>query len=219
MAAFNRAGDAVDQAEEARLLKQACAGECEAFGRLVVEYWPGIFRWLLACSAEPAVAEDLTQEVFLKAWKKLREGEVICQHFRAWLYRIAANALTDWRRRLRLERRHVRQNGRALPEREPSADLAGREVRQRLWQAVMQLPLSYRMPLLLRAQEQLSFREIADHLGITEETARWRVFRARSLLLQQLGSLLDWELPTPRKLAGEAPAKGRPLSNSGSDNA
>jgi RNA polymerase sigma-70 factor (ECF subfamily) len=181
----------VDRTEEAQLVNRAAAGEREAFGRLVANYWPGIFRWLLACTAESAVAEDLTQEVFLKAWAKLRDGQFVCDHFRAWLYRIAANALTDWRRRCRIQHHHAQQLVPPATEAEPSASLAARELRQHLWQAVGELPLTYRMPLLLRAQEQLSFREIAERLGITEETARWRVFRARSWLLRKLGPLLD----------------------------
>ncbi len=181
----------MDRTEEAQLLNRAVAGEREAFGRLVANYWPGVFRWLLACTAESAVAEDLAQEVFLKAWSKLRNGQFVCDHFRAWLYRIAANALTDWRRRRRIQRRHAQQTVPPPAEAEPSTSLAARELRQHLWQAVRELPLTYRMPLLLRAQEQLSFREIAERLGITEETARWRVFRARSWLLRKLGPLLD----------------------------
>jgi len=181
----------VDRTVEAQLLDRAAGGDREAFGQLVVIHWPGIFRWLLACTAHTAVAEDLTQEVFLKAWAKLRDGQFVRDNFRSWLYRIAANALTDWRRRCRIQRHHAQQLVPPPAQTEPSTGLAARELRHHLWQAVHELPLTYRMPLLLRAQEQLSFREIAERLGITEETARWRVFRARSWLLRKLGPLLD----------------------------
>ena len=52
--------------------------------------------------------------------------------------------------------------------------------------AVERLPAEYRGALLLRAEEELSFRQIADILGLTEETARWRVFKARQKLMEIL---------------------------------
>jgi RNA polymerase sigma-70 factor (ECF subfamily) len=51
---------------------------------------------------------------------------------------------------------------------------------------VNRLPTEYRAALLLRAEEGLSFRQVADVLNLTEETARWRVFKARQLLLSVL---------------------------------
>ena len=53
--------------------------------------------------------------------------------------------------------------------------------------AVAALPTEFRAALLLRVEEDLSFRQIAGILGVTEETARWRVFKARQKLLEQLG--------------------------------
>jgi RNA polymerase sigma-70 factor (ECF subfamily) len=189
--AFNLAGNAVDRAEENRLLQRAQAGEREAFGRLVQHYWPHIFRWLYGCTGVVAVAEDLTQEVFLKAWGNVSRCEVGEQGVRPWLFRIAANALVDWRRRSRTQRRIVESCPPRPAPHQPDAQLVSSEFWQKLWQAVNNLPVEYRMALLLRVQEGLSFREIGDLLNTTEETARWRVFRARALLLRQLGPLLD----------------------------
>ncbi len=57
--------------------------------------------------------------------------------------------------------------------------------------AISYLPKAYRAPFLLRTQEDLSYSEIAHVLSLTEETVRWRVFKARQQLLADLGSRLD----------------------------
>lgn len=190
-AAFNSVGNAVDRADETQLLQRARTGEREAFGQLVLLYWPRIFRWLYSCTGLSAVAEDLTQDVFLRAWANLSALESQANNLRAWLFRIAANLLVDWRRRRRAQQRLAKAHHPEHHSWEPPADVASREMCLRLWQAVDTLPLEYRMVLLLRVQEQLSFRQIGEMLGITEETARWRVFRARAMLLRRLGPLLD----------------------------
>ena len=73
--------------------------------------------------------------------------------------------------------------------------VVSREGLQRLARAVGRLPPEFRAAFLLRAEEGLSFREIADALGLTEETARWRVYKARRKLVQVLAPELDGETP------------------------
>ena len=68
-----------------------------------------------------------------------------------------------------------------------------REALQLLTRAVGRLPDDYRAAFLLRAEEGLSFREIAGVIGVTEETARWRVFKARQKLMNVLAPQLDRE--------------------------
>src|SRR5205823_1854911 len=76
-----------------------------------------------------------------------------------------------------------------LPDREPGPveRVLSQEALRGLAQAVDRLPTEYRAALLLRVEEDLSFRQIAEVLGLTEETARWRVFKARQKLLALLG--------------------------------
>jgi RNA polymerase sigma-70 factor (ECF subfamily) len=77
----------------------------------------------------------------------------------------------------------------------PVEEVLSREALQELARAVNRVPVEFRGPLLLRAEEGLSFRQIADILGLTEETARWRVFKARQKLLQVLTPQLERENP------------------------
>src|SRR2546428_126816 len=77
----------------------------------------------------------------------------------------------------------------------PVATLVGRETQARVAAAVARLPQLLRAPFLLRTQEELGYREIAQVLELTEETVRWRVFKARQVLLQELGPYLDRDSP------------------------
>lgn len=70
-----------------------------------------------------------------------------------------------------------------------------RESLQLLARAVGRLPNEFRAAFMLRAQEGMSFKEIADVLETTEQTARWRVFKARQKLLSVLAPQLDREKP------------------------
>jgi len=170
--------------EEARWILDAQAGNREAFGQLVEAYWPRLYRWLFQLTQNRHVAEDLAQDAFLRAWEHLQRFQP-GTNFRAWLFRIAHNALHNSRRGPANRRANLPSD---LPDQEPSPDarLLGRELLQRLAEAVSALPAEWRAALLLRVDEGLSFRQIAEITQTTEETARWRVFKARQQLLSSL---------------------------------
>src|SRR5262249_27654812 len=98
------------------------------------------------------------------------------------------------------QRRADKKTRQAFPENLPSPaegpvdQVLSRESLQLLARAVGRLPSEFRAAFLLRVEENLSFRQIADVLEITAETARWRVFKARQKLLDVLAPQLDREL-------------------------
>jgi RNA polymerase sigma-70 factor (ECF subfamily) len=176
--------------EEHLLIRGAQAGDRQAFARLVERYWDGLYRWLYHLAHDRHTAEDLAQEAFLKALNGLhtfRPGT----NFRAWLFRIAHNTFANHRRASR-----PRQ---PFPDDLPAGDegpvekALSREALLLLARAVGRLPEDFRSALTLRAEEGLSFREIGQVLGVTEETARWRVFKARQKLMSVLAPQLDRE--------------------------
>jgi RNA polymerase sigma-70 factor (ECF subfamily) len=171
--------------QEQHVLRRAQQGDRDAFTLLVERYWDSLYRWLYHLTHHRQTAEDLAQETFLKAFAGLasfRPGT----NFRAWLFRIGHNNWVNQHRAARTRE--------PLPDEVPSrtADPAEqavhREALQQLTGAVRRLPAEWRAALLLRVHEELSFREIADVLGLTEETARWRVFKARQKLVSLLPS-------------------------------
>ncbi len=179
-------------AEEERLIRAAQKGDRPAFAVLVERYWDRLYRWLHHLTRDRHTAEDLTQEAFLKAFAGLdrfRAGT----NFAAWLFRIAHNNFANGRRAARP--REPLPDDLPAKERGPLEEAQGREALADLARALGRLPADYRAALLLRAEQGLSFREIAEVLDLTEETARWRVFKARQKLLSLLAVRQEQEKP------------------------
>jgi RNA polymerase sigma-70 factor (ECF subfamily) len=170
--------------EEHILVENAQKGDRQAFAVLVERYWDRLYRWLYHLTHDRHAAEDLAQETFLKVLTGLatfRTGS----NFQAWLFRIAHNNFVN-------QKRAGKRKREPFPDDVPSSDdgpvtrALNREALQLLARAVGRLPTEFRAAFLLRAEEGLSFRDIAAALGLTEQTARWRVFKARQKLLHVL---------------------------------
>ena len=179
--------------EEHRLVRAAQDGDRPAFAALVEHYWERLHRWLYRLTRDPHAAEDLAQEAFLKAFAHLdrfRPGT----NFRAWLFRIAHNAFAN-HHRARARQRERLPGDLPAPERGPVEEVLSHEALREVAEAVNALPVEFRAALLLRVEEGLSFRQIAEVLDLTEETARWRVFKARHQLMALLAPQLEREKP------------------------
>jgi RNA polymerase sigma-70 factor (ECF subfamily) len=175
--------------DENWLIKQVQNGDRGLFARLVDHYWDRLFRWLCHLLHDQHAAEDLTQEAFLRALASLASFEPGTS-FQAWLFRIAHNAFLNQKR----SRKHLRlpfPEDLSSRETGPVEQALSREAMQALARAVGRLPADFRAAFLLRVEEDLSFREIADILQISEQTARWRVFKARKKLMETLAPQLD----------------------------
>jgi RNA polymerase sigma-70 factor (ECF subfamily) len=170
--------------DEADLIRAAQAGDRPAFAVLIDRYWDRLYRWVCRLTRDPTSAEDITQETFLKAFAALARFQA-GSNFRAWVFRIAHNNFVNQRRALRHNRQPL------VPEvaedpRGPVGEALSREALKLIAEAVAKLPSDFRGALTLRVDEGLSFRDIAAVMGITEETARWRVFKARQKLMAVL---------------------------------
>ena len=175
---------------EPAIERAARAGDRQAFAALVERHWGPVFRWLMGLTHNSHLAEDLTQEAFLRAWRALasfQEGA----SFRVWLFSIARHCLIDRQRGPR-GAATVRLSERLTAAAPDPADLAeDREGTALFQQACARLPDYLQAAFLLWAQHDLAFAEVAAVLGITEATARWRVFKARLTLMRELGHYLD----------------------------
>lgn len=185
--------------EEAEWIRAAQAGDRSAFARLVERYWDRLYRWLYHLARDRHTAEDLTQETFLKALaavKSFRAGS----NFRAWVFRIGHNNFVNQKRSERRTKHQLPEDAAAPEMGSAETSAENREALETVQRAVSELPSDFRAALLLRVYEGLSFRDIAKALSTTEETARWRVFKAR----QKLMKVLSPELLPPGALSGEA---------------
>jgi RNA polymerase sigma-70 factor (ECF subfamily) len=171
--------------EEADWIRAAQSGERAAFAQLVDRYWDRLYRWLYHLTRDRHTAEDLTQETFLKtlaAIRSFRPGS----NFRAWVFRIGHNNFVNQKRADRRTKHPLPEDAAGLESHGPVHAAEDREALELVAKAVTELPSDFRAALMLRVEEGLSFREVAKVLGTTEETARWRVFKARQKLMKVL---------------------------------
>lgn len=165
-----------------QLVKRAQAGNSEAFDWLVWYYERELYRYLVGLLGNYEDAYDYTQQTLIKAWENLpalRDAS----RFKPWLYMIARNLVNDhWRRR---RRRTSCQSWEHLEENDVRESLPGPEeivIRVELAKlALADLPVKLRRCLLLYA-EGFSRREIAELVGIREQSVLTYVSNARRLL-------------------------------------
>jgi RNA polymerase sigma-70 factor (ECF subfamily) len=158
------------------LVRRARAGDREAFGRLVEAYQAPVFRVVRGIVGDPSDAEDVAQEVFLKAYGALGRfrGE---SGFFTWLYRIAVNeALRAARRRRPTAPLDEGIPVEAPPVPQPDEDGPSLALLERL---LRKLPEEFRAIVVLRDLEGLPYREVAETLEIPMGTVMSRLFRAR----------------------------------------
>ena len=189
VAAFEHSQEAL--AEEHRRIVAAQRGDRPSFAQLVESYWDRIYRWLYHLTHDRHTAEDLAQETFLKAFvglKKFQAGT----NFGAWLFRIAHNNYANQCRTAARQREPL-PDELADPQRGPLDQAVTAETVQGVARAINRLPAEFRAALLLRVEQEMSFRQIAEVLDLTEETARWRVFKARQKLLSVLAPRQEQE--------------------------
>lgn len=182
----------MDEQDEYHWIEAARRGNPRAFAVLAEHYWPSIHRWLWGLTGSAHAADDLTQETFLKAWQMIARTRPDT-NLRAWLYRIARNSFFDSHRKRQDGQLGNSLEGQPGRERNPADSLLDAEADELLQHACERLPVGLRAAFLLRAQEGLSFCEIGIALGVAADTARWRVFKARRMLLKQLGPWLERE--------------------------
>lgn len=159
---------------EERLVSEASAGDRAAFGALYGQYRRMIHGILLAY-VQYGEAEDLMQEVFLQAMRKLptlRDPAA----FRGWLASIARHAALDHRRAAK-PTIELRESHRSGESGEGAWILA--EIRK--------LPEAYREPLILRLVEGMTGPEIAARTGLTPDSVRVNLCRGMKLLRERLG--------------------------------
>jgi RNA polymerase sigma-70 factor (ECF subfamily) len=183
-----------------QLVQRVQKGDRSAFDLLVLKYQHRVLKLVGRFVSNPAEAEDVAQDAFLKAYRALPSfrGE---SAFYTWLYRIAINtaknSLVATRRRpvdfdLDLQDpdqfdRHAKLKEIDTPERV----LLTEEIRQVVQGAMEQLPEDLRTAIVLRELDGLSYEEIAEAMDCPVGTVRSRIFRAREAIDKRLKPLLD----------------------------
>jgi len=163
-------------------------GQTDAlFERLFEEYQGPILNYLYRLLGELGRAEELTQEVFLRAYRALGGLPSDANH-RAWLYRIATNAAYDQLRRRRLiQWLPLMDRDRSTPN-APQVDLEGRiDASEAVQNALGRIPLKYRVPLVLFSVQGYSVAEIGEIMSISVGAVKTRLYRAREMFREFYG--------------------------------
>jgi RNA polymerase sigma-70 factor (ECF subfamily) len=194
---------ALEHLPEAGLISRLRARELDAFEELVVHFERPVYALCFRLLGDAEEARDAAQETFLKVYRGLGgfRGEA---GLKTWIYRIAVNQAMNqqrwWRRRHRDEtislditREHSDTTiGNSLPGRgrSPEAQAISSERERQVMRALDEIKQEYRIALILREIEELSYEEIAETLGISIGTVKSRIARGREELRRRVKDLL-----------------------------
>jgi RNA polymerase sigma-70 factor (ECF subfamily) len=171
------------------VLRKAQRGDERAFSILVRTYEQPVFNYVLRLTGDRVLAEDLTQEVFIRVYQGLPSFS-LRSRFTTWLFQVTKNRVLDELRAIERRPRAVVALEDIPPLEVVDAPLERTETIDAVWRAVESLNPDLKMALLLRDVVGLSYSEIAETLEITLATVKWRIYKAREevqLALQREG--------------------------------
>jgi RNA polymerase sigma-70 factor, ECF subfamily len=160
------------------VLRKAQRGDERAFNLIVRAYETPVYNYVLRLVGDRALAEDLTQEVFLRVYQGLPKFSLRCR-FTTWLFQVTKNRVLDELRANERRPRSVVAIDDIPPLEVLDAPVERVEAMDAVWRSVEDLNVDLKMALLLRDVVGLSYTEIADSLEITLATVKWRIYKAR----------------------------------------
>ncbi len=166
------------QQPDLAILRKAQRGDERAFSIIVRAYETPVFNYVLRLVGDRSLAEDLTQEVFLRVFQGLPKFSLRCK-FTTWLFQVTKNRVLDELRASERRPRHLVSLDDIPPLEVVDAPIEQGETVDALWRAIEALSVDLKMALLLRDVAGLSYTEIADALEITLATVKWRIYKGR----------------------------------------
>ena len=161
------------------VLRKAQRGDERAFSLILRAYETPVFNYVLRLvGGDRALAEDLTQEVFLRVYQGLPKFSLRSK-FTTWLFQVTKNRVLDELRASERRPRALVAIDDIAPLEVMDAPIERLEEIDALWTAVELLSTDLKMALLLRDVVGLSYTEIADSLEVTLATVKWRIYKAR----------------------------------------
>jgi RNA polymerase sigma-70 factor, ECF subfamily len=160
------------------VLRKAQRGDERAFSLILRTYEVPVFNYVMRLVGDRALAEDLTQEVFLRVYQGLPSFS-LRSRFTTWLFQVTKNRVLDELRAVERRPRAVVTIEDVPPLEVLDAPLEQVEEMDAVWRAIHGLNVDLKMALLLRDVVGLSYNEIADSLEITLATVKWRIYKAR----------------------------------------
>jgi RNA polymerase sigma-70 factor (ECF subfamily) len=178
-----------------QLIARAKSGDEIAYRTLLEKYERAVFSICLRMVRNRDEATDLAQDAFIKVFSMLERYNP-SYAFSSWLFKITSNLCIDYLRKRRIETFAMDepisgdkgdiQRQYEAPDPDPETEYIRKEKMERLSEAIENLPPHYRIMLILRHQENLSYEEIAESLEIPLGTVKARIHRAREMLKASL---------------------------------
>ncbi len=190
-------GRSEEDAEDVRLMRLVSQGDTSALEELIERHQALVAGTVARMLSSNSDVEDIAQQVFIRVWKSARRY-VPRAKFTTWLLKITRNLVFN---ELRRTKRHAHVPLQSEPGAEdpplkdetnlaPDASLLELELQQTIEAAILQLPETQRMALVLRRYEQLSYEQIAEVLDLSVPAVKSVLFRARSELRSRLSKYL-----------------------------
>jgi RNA polymerase sigma-70 factor (ECF subfamily) len=190
-------GRSDEDTEDVRLMQLVAAGDTSAFEQLIERHQALVAGTVARMLGSNSDVEDIAQQVFIRVWKSARRY-IPRAKFTTWLLKITRNLVFN---ELRRSKRHAHISLQSEPGAEevllkdeknppPDASLLETELQRAIEEAIIQLPESQRMALVLRRYEQLSYEQIAEVLDLSVPAVKSVLFRARTELRTRLSKYL-----------------------------
>src|SRR6267154_1267761 len=190
-------GRSEEDAEDVRLMRLVSRGDTSAFEELIQRHQALVAGTVARMLSSNSDVEDIAQQVFIRVWKSARRY-VPRAKFTTWLLKITRNLVFN---ELRRTKRHAHVPLQSEPGAEdppvkdetnlaPDASLLESELQRTIEEAILQLPETQRLALVLRRYEQLSYEQIAEVLDLSVPAVKSVLFRARTELRSRLSKYL-----------------------------
>lgn len=175
--------------EVARMI---AGGDEQVFEQAFKSYFKGLYAYALTLLSNEAVAEEMVQQVFYKLWEKKEQMEVHTS-LKAYLYRAIHNESLNYLKHHAIKNKHqtyAMQQHQNKHEHSAGEKLAGKELEQRIKEALNDLPEQCRTIFQLSRFEELKYREIASQLGLSLKTVESQMGKALKLMRLKLADFL-----------------------------
>ena len=179
----------MDKHTDQQLVQRCAAGEHSAFEHLVRRYQVLVCSIAYSIVGNVSWSEDIGQEAFLQAWRKLGELRDPSQ-FKTWVSTIARNEARAWLRR-RSNTTQALHDPTQIPETSREEPAVDDEQADLLWKTLSQLPESYREPLVLYYRNEQSVSEVAGALSLSQSATKQRLARGREMLRTEVLATIE----------------------------
>ncbi|MGJ1414164.1 RNA polymerase sigma factor [Sphingobacterium multivorum] len=175
-----------NEIESKHILERLKQGDRLAFDLVFKSYWDPLLIYLSKLVKDRTDAEDLLQNIFVNLWNKAQSSEI--QHLHTWLYGAARKSALFYHRTQGNQKKliasildYIQVEGFSLSEQQQ-----GKELQQIIDREIEQLPAKMKEVFILSRQEQLSYKEIAERLEISDQTVKKQISNALTILRNNL---------------------------------